>query len=210
MVVQEATKMTPSQSMMTMMISIDAPVLLNGTLNANNGTHNAQQRNLHNEGAANSAIATRHHNPKLASTHILKIQPALKAQMEAHLGKRIQFPSRDQLLHETNRIIGNRNSLVRSAMKLDRQLAGHSDSDPLPPSSGSYQVRLQSAIPVKKIPSKTNRQKVATDMIHIFQVLYELLQEDKFDLVRAVRVEIESFMSIAETSMHSCLTEILT
>jgi hypothetical protein len=71
---------------------LDAPVLLNGTHNANNGTHNAQQRNLHNEGAADVAITACHHNPKLVSTHILKIQPALKAQMRHILGRESNSP----------------------------------------------------------------------------------------------------------------------
>jgi hypothetical protein len=103
---------------------LDAPVLLNGTHNANNGTHNAQQCNLHNEGAADVAITACHHNPKLVSigthnaqqcnlhnegaadvaitachhnpklvsTHILKIQPALKAQMRHILGRESNSP----------------------------------------------------------------------------------------------------------------------
>ena len=191
-------------------LDLDAPVRLNGTHNASIGAHNAQQRNP-NSRAVNSNTTACRSDPKAkksASTSILKILPALKAQMEAYLGKKIQKPSRDQMLHETNRIIGNRNSIVKSAINLDRQLAAHSESGPLPPSSESYQVRLQQAIPTKKLASKTNRQAVATDMVRIFQVLYEVMQEGKFELPRAVKVELETFMHITEETMHICQTEI--
>ena len=74
---------------------------------------------------------------------IIKIDAALKTKIVALLIKKQKEFDRNLISVETNRVIGNHNSLLRAAMKRDRELAGVSpDSGPLPPSPASYQLRF--------------------------------------------------------------------
>jgi hypothetical protein len=90
--------------------------------------------------------------------NIIKIDAALKTKLEGLLIKNSPESTCEQLLTETNQVIGNCDSLVRAAMKHDRELAGvYPDSGPLPPSPTSYQMGLSQAIPIKKLGSKFRR-----------------------------------------------------
>jgi hypothetical protein len=114
------------------------------THNATNGTHNTvNQRNGRSTTAAAAAARSRHPNGNANTPPpptIITIDAALKTKIEALLIKKTHEFDHDLINGAINQVIGNRNSLLRAAMKLDRELAGGSpDAFTFPPSP---QLRL--------------------------------------------------------------------
>jgi hypothetical protein len=106
------------------------------THNVTNGTHNAvNQQNGRSTNATTAAACSSHPNGNAnqpCAPDIIKIDAALKTKIAALLIKKQKEFDRGLLSAETNQVMGNSNSLLRAAMKLDRELAGDSpDSGPL-------------------------------------------------------------------------------
>jgi hypothetical protein len=103
------------------------------TTHNGNGTHNAvYQQNGRSTNAANAAACSRHPNGNVNGPpppNIIKIDAALKTEIEALLIKKTHEFDRDLINATINQVIGNRNSLLSAAMKLDRELAGGSPED---------------------------------------------------------------------------------
>jgi hypothetical protein len=136
--------------------------------------------------------------------NIIKIVAAIKTKIEALLIKKTHEFDRDLINAKINWVIGNRNSLLSAAMKLDRELAGGSpDAITFPPSPDSYQLHLGQAIPNTKLARKTLRPNVVIVMVRVFQILYEIFQH-KFTLPNPLASELESFTHIVESTMHEC------
>jgi hypothetical protein len=108
-----------------------------------------------------AAARSRHPNGNVNGPpppNIIKIDAALKTKIEALLIKKTREFDRDLINATINWVIGNSNSLLRAAMKLDRELAGDSpDAITFSPSPDSYQLHLGQAIPNKKLAWKTLR-----------------------------------------------------
>ena len=178
------------------------------THNATNGTHNTvNQRNGRSTTAAAAAARSRHPNGNANTPPpptIITIDAALKTKIEALLIKKTHEFDRDLINGAVNQVIGNRNSLLRAAMRLDRELAsGSPNSDTFPPSPDSYQFRLGQAIPHTKLARKTLRPNVVIVMVRVFQILYEMFQHE-FTLPNPLASELESFTHIVESTMHEC------
>jgi hypothetical protein len=177
------------------------------THNATNGTHNAiNQRNGRSTTAAAATARSRHPNGNANTPPpptIITIDAALKTKIEALLIKKTHEFDRDLINGAINQVIGNRNSLLRAAMKLGRELAGGSPTAvTFPPSPDSYQVCLGQAISHMKLAQKTLRPNVVIVMVRVFQILYEMFQHTQFTVQNTLATELESFTYIVESTMH--------
>lgn len=104
--------------------------------------------------------------------------------------------SREKLITNTNKIIDNRNSILKAAMQVSAERAN----------------RLKEVIPTKSIrASRGKRSEVVNVMVSIWPVFYELLQHSNFlegQEYRRLRPEIEVFIAILEEVERQCRVDV--
>lgn len=104
--------------------------------------------------------------------------------------------SPEKLINNTNKIVDNRNSILKAAMKVSVGTAN----------------RLKEVIPTKSISvSRGKRSEIVNVMVGIWPVFYELLQHSNFlegQEYRRLRPEIEVFIAILEEVERQCRVDV--